>query len=1217
MARPSTMSSEGILQWNCRGIAGKVGELRQRLRYGKLHVWALLLQETNALPQISGFVAYSSPSIMDRRSSTPSVPPGKVAAYVRAAFPQSRIDLSRWCTLWQEVVAVLVRLPRLDVIVVSYYARPYGGSAARVNLGWIYHLRHRYPGRPILVAGDFNAPHTTWGYAASSARGTCVYDNFVDANFTLLNDVSVPTRRRERRHTPPQSPDLSWWLGSMTVSWACEPDCWGSDHHPIHLGLYPNTTGRLRRLCRVVDWDRYRSVSEAITNRTCADPSVHLRTALTAATRTSWVDESRPTPDLQLLRLWAARRQAEVASERDPASTAARIELQRRTAVARRHERRLERGRWLDWCASLGPSSSNASIWRTFRAMERGRRPPDPAASAMLAAGQAPSTFASSAARAFFPAFDIPAPPFTAQACLPTDAGMPPSCEDVDGIQAPFTMAEFLAAIDQAKPHSAPGPDGIPYELYKNTEGNVLVHLLDTINDVWTGSLIPDTWRHAEVIAIPKPGKTPDNIANLRPISLTSTLCKLMERMLATRLTWWLERYSWYHPAQIGFRPHLGTEDGLGHLSSMVLVGGRSRRIRTLLTMDIRKAYDHVSHQAIAAILPWLRLPRRVCKFVEAFLCDRTFSIRLAGHAEGLFTSHRGVPQGSVLAPVLFNIALLPLAWQLAAVPDIYFLIYADDITVWTVHPDLARQEQGLQTALDVTSAWCGHIGLELSKEKTAFMAVGNKYGRRALSSRPIRLSFNLEPVQEVSTLRVLGLEIAQNGSASPWVKIAKQRGAETIHLIRRIAQKSGGARTTIARHLVKAVLQPRLVYQAQFHHLTKSEWARLESINHEAMRAITALPRMTMIPKLQAEAQLNTIDELVHQRRSARALKLSTLPTVAALARYMGCAVPIVIDTATTPPWNRIQLTDNKPLGRLHRPIPRQATAMVSRLNRTDNTPDILVGYVDASITNGMVHTALVCPKIPQAGQTCTYAADPEPPAYLAELAAIQDGLHALRRFVEAERYSKLVLRTDSTEAIRDIRRVARSTAFSDAIHQLARNIGTTIRIEWVPRAALSGQLEADSASRSPAIIYPLPQFPEDNCGKLLRQKECLRRTTRALIPPCGSDLPGGLTRLEEVALRRLRVGVALTPAVTAHWPQHYRAAYGTTCPFCDAPINAVDVTHLLWSCAGLEQARLRHLRATGHRPGRPPDLQGWINGPFHRSLLNFMHECNLFVYV
>ncbi|KAH6942704.1 hypothetical protein HPB50_009318 [Hyalomma asiaticum] len=78
-----------------------------------------------------GFVAYSSPSIMDRRSSTPSVPPGKVAAYVRAAFPQSRIDLSRWCTLWQEVVAVLVRLPRLDVIVVSYYARPYGGSAAR------------------------------------------------------------------------------------------------------------------------------------------------------------------------------------------------------------------------------------------------------------------------------------------------------------------------------------------------------------------------------------------------------------------------------------------------------------------------------------------------------------------------------------------------------------------------------------------------------------------------------------------------------------------------------------------------------------------------------------------------------------------------------------------------------------------------------------------------------------------------------------------------------------------------------------------------------------------------------------------------------------------------------------------------------------------------------------------------------------------------------
>lgn len=252
-------SSESILQWNCRGITGKVGELRQRLLCGKLRAWALLLQETNGLPSLSGFVAYSSPSILDRRSLRPNVPPGKVAVYARSSYPQTRIDLARWCTLWQEVVAVLVRLPHTDVIIVSYYARPYSGRAARLSLGWVSHLRQRHPGCPILVAGDFNAPHTTWGYVTSSARGKCVYDTFVDAQFVLLNDVSVPTRRCERPRDTPRSPDLAWWLGSGAVTWMCEPDCWGSDHHPVHLGLSPGRRDRLRRLCRVVDWDVYRS----------------------------------------------------------------------------------------------------------------------------------------------------------------------------------------------------------------------------------------------------------------------------------------------------------------------------------------------------------------------------------------------------------------------------------------------------------------------------------------------------------------------------------------------------------------------------------------------------------------------------------------------------------------------------------------------------------------------------------------------------------------------------------------------------------------------------------------------------------------------------------------------------------------------------------------------------------------------------------------------
>ncbi|KAH7934252.1 hypothetical protein HPB49_023707 [Dermacentor silvarum] len=166
------------------------------------------------------------------------------------------------------------------------------------------------------------------------------------------------------------------------------------------------------------------------------------------------------------------------------------------------------------------------------------------------------------------------------------------------------------------------------------------------------------------------------------------------------------------------------------------------------------------------------------------------------------------------------------------------------------------------------------------------------------------------QPLHEASPLRVLGLEVDASGSAEPWVKKAKQQSAETMQLIRRIAKKSGGARTDMARLLIRSVLQPQLVYGAQFQHFTKTKWARLETINHEAICAITGLPRLTPLPTLQAESQLNTLHELVHQRRCARAFKPSKLGSAAALARYIGHEIDNPASmTPGVAPWNRVQL--------------------------------------------------------------------------------------------------------------------------------------------------------------------------------------------------------------------------------------------------------------------------------------------------------------------
>ncbi|KAH7968296.1 hypothetical protein HPB52_007614 [Rhipicephalus sanguineus] len=113
------------------------------------------------------------------------------------------------------------------------------------------------------------------------------------------------------------------------IGWQREPDCWGSDRYPIFLEFPTHGHSRLRRCCRVVHWDAFRKAALIPQDQSPQDLQDFLRKALDSATKTSWVDESRPAPDLQLLRLWRP---------------GAGLNLLR-----------LDRGRWLDWCASLDP----------------------------------------------------------------------------------------------------------------------------------------------------------------------------------------------------------------------------------------------------------------------------------------------------------------------------------------------------------------------------------------------------------------------------------------------------------------------------------------------------------------------------------------------------------------------------------------------------------------------------------------------------------------------------------------------------------------------------------------------------------------------------------------------------------------------------------------------------------------------------------------------
>lgn len=158
---------------------------------------------------------------------------------------------------------------------------------------------------------------------------------------------------------------------------------------------------------------------------------------------------------------------------------------------------------------------------------------------------------------------------------------------------------------------------------------------------------------------IPKPGKPP-SLSNLRPISLTSCVGKTLERMALTRLSDFIEAKEFFPPSLIGFRRHVCAQDMFLVLQHTFLSPSRSQ-IHALVTVDVRKAFDGVSHDHILAQLSSLSCGSRMYSYIRSFLSNRVARLRVDTHLSNPHSLTHGTPQGAVLSPTVFSMAMAPL----------------------------------------------------------------------------------------------------------------------------------------------------------------------------------------------------------------------------------------------------------------------------------------------------------------------------------------------------------------------------------------------------------------------------------------------------------------------------------------------------------------------------------------------------------------------------
>ena len=301
------------------------------------------------------------------------------------------------------------------------------------------------------------------------------------------------------------------------------------------------------------------------------------------------------------------------------------------------------------------------------------------------------------------------------------------SCESSLSSWSPVSCADVTKIIMKF-PRKSSQLDPIPSWLFTSCLPTLLPVVTSIINTSLSTGVVPECFKHATISPlIKKPSLDPESLASYRPVSNLPYLSKCLERVVAQQLQLYLDSHSLYDPMQSAYRPQHSTETTLLKIQNDLLMAVDGGTQVVLLLLDLSAAFDTIDHEVL---LHRLRhrygIDHLALRWFRSYLQKRTQAVVVPGSTSGRTSLTWGVPQGSVLGPVLFSLYMAPLG-DLITSHGVRYLSYADDTQLYVTLQEDSSLSQ-LHLCVEEVRLWMLSNKLKLNDSKTELIMFSSRF---------------------------------------------------------------------------------------------------------------------------------------------------------------------------------------------------------------------------------------------------------------------------------------------------------------------------------------------------------------------------------------------------------------------------------------------------------------------------------------------------------